>query len=77
MIKDYEFKVHKTILIARSPVFSNMLESNMKVQMKKKIISDIELHIFQFVLLYMYTDIFFKEKYAIDLLKVTNKIKKI
>ncbi|GBL92712.1 Speckle-type POZ protein-like B [Araneus ventricosus] len=56
-VGDKNFKVHKAVLCARSPVFKGMLTSNMKENVKNMVdISDLEEDTVHRMLTFMYTD---------------------
>ncbi|XP_057340499.1 speckle-type POZ protein B-like [Microplitis mediator] len=56
-VGDQKFEAHKSILMARSPVFLTMFTNNMKESSEREItISDIEPEIFKNILYSIYTD---------------------
>ena len=77
IVKTKKFKVHKSVLSARSPVFEKMFASNMKEAADNKVeINDIEPCTFEKLLGFMYSekipeDIDF---YAMDLFVAADKV---
>ncbi|KAL5510493.1 hypothetical protein EMCRGX_G006049 [Ephydatia muelleri] len=83
MWNNHEFKAHKAVLAARSPVFSAMFEHEMEESRKNRVeISDLDQEVMQEMLAYIYTGkapnlkkmanslLSAADKYALDRLKV-------
>ena len=77
IVKSKEFKVHKSVLSARSPVFNIMFLSKMKETVDNKVeINDIESDTFEKLLIFIYSgkvpeDL---DYYAIDLFVAADKV---
>lgn len=57
IVENREFRVHKEILAAKSPVFLAMFENEMKEKQEKQVnIEDINANVFKEVLRYIYTN---------------------
>ncbi|KAL5510518.1 hypothetical protein EMCRGX_G006078 [Ephydatia muelleri] len=82
-VGSHEFKAHKAVLAARSPVFSAMFEHEMEESRKNRVeISDLDQEVMQEMLAYIYTGkapnlkkmadslLSAADKYALDRLKV-------
>ncbi|CAO1428952.1 unnamed protein product [Diamesa hyperborea] len=75
IVASKEFKVHKSVMSARSPVFMKMFESNMKEAADNKVeIIDVDPDVFEQLLIYIYSgkiaDITY---YAMDLFVAADK----
>ena len=70
-----EFKVHKNILAARSPVFARMFETDFKKTGSRMRITDMAVDVFEEMLRYIYT---FKtvalDRFAKQLFVAANKV---
>lgn len=77
IVKTKEFKVHKSVLSARSPVFNQMFSSSMKEAADNKVeINDIEPNTFEKLLGFIYSakipeDL---DYYAMDLFVAADKV---
>ncbi|CAO1432572.1 unnamed protein product [Diamesa tonsa] len=76
IVESNEFKVHKSVMSAHSPVFMKMFESNMKEAKDNKVeIIDVDSDVFEQLLIYIYSgkiaDIGY---YAMDLFVAADKV---
>ena len=76
IVKSKEFKVHKPILSARSPVFKKMFETNMKEAEDNKVeINDIDPLVFEQLLIFIYSGSTENLNYfAMDLFAAADKV---